>query len=669
MAGKKDKIPVIDLFAGPGGLGEGFSACTVGRRTPFQLGLSIEKDPVAHQTLTLRAFYRQFSADRVPEDYYRCIRGQMTTEELFDLKQFKAKADRAREEARNAELGVIRPATVDRWIRSALDGASDWVLIGGPPCQAYSLVGRSRNRGIHGYRASDDHRHFLYREYLRIIHRHKPTVFVMENVKGILSAKIDGEPIFPRILGDLSAPPNGRSQGYRIHSFVAPDASRPDMTESDPRRFIIQGERYGVPQARHRVILLGIRNDLDVMPAHLEEQRTVSIRNAIGDLPRLRSGLSKGDDATDWRQAVQCSTKEPWFKEIKSRSLRERIKTELGKVAVPRKDRGSDYVQGTVSINGTLGSWCADDRIGGALNHETRGHIVEDLYRYLFAACYAEEHKRSPRMADFPKSLLPAHKNVDQAVAGRMFGDRFRVQCRNEPATTITSHISKDGHYYIHYDPTQCRSLTVREAARIQTFPDNYFFCGPRTAQYHQVGNAVPPLLAGQLATIVHGVIAKGSDSGTTDIMSREKRSRNMSRIRGRDTKPERIVRSLLHRRGFRFARHRTGLPGRPDIVLPRHRTAIFVHGCFWHKHDCKYFRAPKSNTSFWKSKLRNNQERDRRNINHLLLDGWYVAVIWECAIRDQSDASIESMADRLETWLRRDSYRRRHVTYRGRDQ
>ena len=667
MAGTKYKIPVIDLFAGPGGLGEGFSACTVGRRRPFQLGLSIEKDPVAHQTLTLRAFYRQFSVGRVPDAYYRCVRGEMTIEELFELKRFKAKADRARQEAQNAELGVMRPATVDRWIRSALEDASEWVLIGGPPCQAYSLVGRSRNRGVRGYRAKDDHRHFLYREYLRIIHRHKPTVFVMENVKGILSAKVDGKPIFPRILRDLSAPPNRRARGYRIHSFVAPSDSTTKNTEPDPRDFVIEGERYGVPQARHRVILLGIRDDLDVLPEHLEESAGVSVRNAISDLPRLRSGLSKRDDAADWRRAVQRSTRQPWFREIKSRSLRTRIKKELGKIAIPRKDRGSGYVQADVSVNGVLGPWCADEKIGGVLNHETRGHIVEDLYRYLFAACFAAEHRRSPRMADFPKSLLPKHKNVDQAVAGRMFGDRFRVQCKNEPATTVTSHISKDGHYYIHYDPTQCRSLTVREAARIQTFPDNYFFCGPRTAQYHQVGNAVPPLLATQLARVVFGVIAKGRESGVTDIMSPEKRSRTMSRIRGRDTKLERIVRSLLHRRGFRFRCHHKGLPGNPDIVLPRYRTAIFMHGCFWHKHDCKYFRMPKSNRDFWKSKLRDNQKRDRRNIQELLLDDWYVAVIWECAIRDQSDASIHTLVERLEAWLRRDRYRRRQVTFAGR--
>ncbi len=127
--------------------------------------------------------------------------------------------------------------------------------------------------------------------------------------------------------------------------------------------------------------------------------------------------------------------------------------------------------------------------------------MVSDLHRYLFASCYAKEYQYSPKLNMFPPGLLPNHRNVDDENVP--FDDRFRVQISGAPSTTIVSHISKDGHYYIHHDPSQCRSLTVREAARLQTFPDNYFFEGTRTQQYHQVGNAVPPFLAKQLGESV----------------------------------------------------------------------------------------------------------------------------------------------------------------------
>jgi DNA (cytosine-5)-methyltransferase 1 len=151
--------------------------------------------------------------------------------------------------------------------------------------------------------------------------------------------------------------------------------------------------------------------------------------------------------------------------------------------------------------------WYTDESMKGLLGHATRSHMDDDLGRYLFVAAYGKANGKSPHLKDFPKKLLPNHQNVDITLPDQKFSDRFKVQVWDHPASTITSHISKDGHYFIHPDPSQCRSLTVREAARIQTFPDNYCFEGGRTDQYHQVGNAVPPYLAKQLAEIVYGVL------------------------------------------------------------------------------------------------------------------------------------------------------------------
>jgi DNA (cytosine-5)-methyltransferase 1 len=174
-----------------------------------------------------------------------------------------------------------------------------------------------------------------------------------------------------------------------------------------------------------------------------------------------------------------------------------------------RLTRGLPFMESAVpkvSGGAALHKWLTDRRIGGVVQHESRTHMCSDLGRYLFAAATALRTGRSPKLTDWPKLLLPDHRNVqslgDDSQEG-IFVDRFKVQLWDRPSSTVTSHISKDGHYFIHPDPRQCRSLTVREAARLQTFPDNYFFCGNRTQQYQQVGNAVPPFLALQMAKVI----------------------------------------------------------------------------------------------------------------------------------------------------------------------
>jgi DNA (cytosine-5)-methyltransferase 1 len=136
--------------------------------------------------------------------------------------------------------------------------------------------------------------------------------------------------------------------------------------------------------------------------------------------------------------------------------------------------------------------------------------MPSDLVRYLFVSSFGKEAERSPKLADFPPCLLPEHRNVDPtSLDAAIFKDRFRVQLGDVHSMTVTSHIAKDGHAFIHYDETQCRSLTVREAARLQTFPDSYVFLGNRTSQYTQVGNAVPPFLAVQIAEVVGDILSR----------------------------------------------------------------------------------------------------------------------------------------------------------------
>jgi DNA (cytosine-5)-methyltransferase 1 len=502
-------IPVIDLFAGPGGLSEGFSSVKDARsQRIFKVKLSIEKDKHAHRTLELRAFFRCFPKGEAPPDYYQYIAGNLKRHELFARYPRQAKV--AREEAWLGELGnkSLSNNVVDKRIKNALNGRKKWLLMGGPPCQAYSLVGRSRIRGKSLKKYEEDPRHFLYREYLRILAKHAPPVFIMENVKGLLSATVKEKTIFKNIFADLRKPrealgqkEKGKVLEYRIVSLVNPAGN--GRGEFKPEDFVVRAEEFGVPQARHRVILLGVRSDIAEGPRALTPHRGASIDVVLQDLPRLRSGLSKQEDSPDlWRAAVKGLLDEKWFSNgfIKA-YMRQALRVAANQIS---KDlsRGAEYCESDRRPVWQP-EWYFDTALGGVLNHQTRGHIREDLYRYLYASVFAQVKNRSPLLQDFPKPLLPKHGNAEAALEKHKFNDRFRVQLAGRPSTTVTSHISKDGHYYIHYDPKQCRSLTVREAARLQTFPDNYFFEGPRTEQYKQVGNAVPPLLAKQIAEIV----------------------------------------------------------------------------------------------------------------------------------------------------------------------
>ena len=520
---KNNPIPIVDLFAGPGGLGEGFSAYENGAM--FKILVSAEMETSAHQTLTLRAFFRKLKikGGNSLDCYYRFCNGESSV--AYDESTTK-EWEEAKLEAKQIELGTT--VGDDILNKAILDGKlgikKPWVLIGGPPCQAYSLVGRSRNVGNVHYKPENDPRHFLYKEYLEIIQKYKPTIFVMENVKGILSSKINGKKVFHGILSDLSDPdlalkqePSGYK--YKIYSLVNPAFYQAGM---DPETFnatdfILKAEEYGIPQARHRVILLGVRDDLDKLPTQLEKTAPVVVRDVINELPVLRSKLSKGgiDSAESWTAIVRQHIQE--LREEASNTTGLEELTKVLKV-LESKDRNSFGPGGLrVEFNKrnynkkksnkpTINNWYEDDMLNVWLNHETRGHMTGDLRRYLYASAFATAYKHSPKGHEEYTlvGLRPDHANWESGK----FSDRFRVQLWDKVATTVTSHISKDGHYFIHPDPNQCRSLTVREAARLQTFPDNYFFRGNRTQQLHQVGNAVPPLLAFKIAHIVKNLLS-----------------------------------------------------------------------------------------------------------------------------------------------------------------
>jgi len=316
--------------------------------------------------------------------------------------------------------------------------------------------------------------------------------------------------IFDLILADLQNPfgigNSNNSKGRLSYKLFSLSKNRSwNFDKIEPEDYIVHSEEYGIPQARHRIIVLGIRSDIfSSEPGLLREREHVFIEDVIGDLPKLRSGLSKEfDSANMWHDAIQAVASAKWLK-VLTPSLRHAV-ISASKRIKPDGTRGSTFMP-IVSIPKKYQEWFVDEAMLGICNHETRAHIRQDLHRYFYAAVFARENGRSPVLEDFPRELLPLHKNVQEALDWSKFNDRFRVQVRGRPSTTVVSHISKDGHYFIHYDPAQCRSLTVREAARLQTFPDNYFFEGPRTEQYQQVGNAVPPMLAYQIAQIVADV-------------------------------------------------------------------------------------------------------------------------------------------------------------------
>lgn len=513
------RYSIVDIFAGPGGLAEGFSRVRHHDGSPaFHIALSIEKDRTAHATLRLRSFLRQF--EELPAEYYEFL-NQMGPEPDWAI-LYPDQWRRACDEAWCLELGKEDPAIRldDRLDRIREEGSDRVILIGGPPCQAYSLVGRARNAGMSGYVASEDHRHFLYEEYIRILDRLNPAAFVMENVKGLLSSTVDGNVrIVEQVLSDLSGD-RAKGSRYRLVALTPRNEPLNPLLADRPvaRDFVVRAEEFGIPQARHRVIIVGIREDIaqsvgpDAIATRIEPAKTrTSVRDVLDQMPRLRSGLSRSADGPEeWREVVlssidsvakiQTALTDEMRAGFREAALRYQSQLCALNVIPPRS---ADGIGISDACPLELRDWLLDPALTRLPNNDTRGHMSADLARYFFAALCAEMVGKSPTASEFPDELAPSHRSWSSGK----FADRFRVQTWNKRSTTITCHISKDGHYFIHPDPLQCRSLTVREAARLQTFPDNYFFKGGRTAQYIQVGNAVPPLLARKLGDALLSIL------------------------------------------------------------------------------------------------------------------------------------------------------------------
>ena len=242
--------------------------------------------------------------------------------------------------------------------------------------------------------------------------------------------------------------------------------------------------------------------------------------------------------------------------------------------------------------------------------------------------------------AMFQSSRASKSSTVLAVVYGRMAWDDV------SPTITSGCHNPSKGRF-LH--PTQNRNITLREAAILQGFPRRYRFNVDhgKEAIALMIGNALPPPFIAAHAGALKVGLRKASASAAwrtwarhaavpmADRVTEEQRSRNMAAVRSSNTTPERAVRSILHGLGLRFRLHQRELPGTPDIVLVRHETVVFVHGCFWHSHDCKRGGVPSTRPDFWLPKLQRNHECDRASVASLRELGWRVLIVWECELRE----------------------------------
>lgn len=387
----------IDLFAGCGGLTEGFY------RQGFNALAHVEIDSTACKTLKTRMkHYGYENADKA------VLELDITRDDVIDLIE-----------------DVVQGETVD-------------VIIGGPPCQAYSSLGRAKDDNA----MQDDPRNYLFESYVKILNHFLPKYFVFENVTGILTAKVKGKQIINEVMSALS-------ENYHLMS--------------DPKMMVLNSANYGVPQIRKRVIIIGVRKDLQM-------------------------------EIDDVYKSIEKTHYDPEMPEENKKGLKKYVTVEDALAELPflHPGEGKNEIPFEYSFNNEFLKQIGDSNLKVLRNHVARNHNEKDIERYT---AMAKNHWTFQELLENREDLR--HEKP------RAFGNSYTVQWWDLPSKTIIAHLYKDGNQFIHPDYKQGRTFTVREAARIQSFPDNFVFEGPRTEQFKQVGNAVPPLLAEAIASVI----------------------------------------------------------------------------------------------------------------------------------------------------------------------
>lgn len=407
-----EKLNFIDLFAGASGMSEGFI------KAGFNPISHIEMDKDACNSIKTRAVYHYLTKEGKEKNYIDYLKGNISREELYGQVPKEVL-----DSVLNIEITDDSIKGIFSKIDTLLKGEKVDLIIGGPPCQAYSLLGR------HQENIENDPRNKLYIQYGRFLKQYDPKAFVFENVPGLLSANKGQH--FKNLKAYF------RKLGYEVYHDT--------LDASD----------YGVLQARKRIIIVGWKKDIDFGFPEIEKTNKAFVVNDIfRDLPKLKPGEA--------RQIANYTAEKNEYLE----------KFELRK--------GVDFVT----------------------QHISRPHNERDLEIYKTAINKWNKNNERLKYPDLPTELK-SHKNETSFI------DRYKVVNGNGISHTVVAHIAKDGHYYIHPDVKQCRSISVREAARLQSFPDDFYFEGSRSAAFKQIGNAVPPLMAYAIAKSINELLCQ----------------------------------------------------------------------------------------------------------------------------------------------------------------